>query len=371
MFISMGFGISKAIKNKIAHCFGIAAFLAGVYAANGTADAAVKVNLNHDPVYLTCNSAAGGLNNHSGNKESGQIISNADAILDNDAGKLIELAHDNETDAQINNSQEKSELEINKPINYNSLEHRLKQHVEHDEKFYEKYQERLNKFFIDRGDLKEDDKVIYLTYDDGPNSHTGKILDLLKKHNIQATFFVNGRSDENSFNKYRRIVNEGHTLGNHTYSHNYSNIYSSIKNFFKDFYKLEDLLKEVTGAETPRVFRFPGGSSNGVSISPGGRHMMHALEKELNVRGYKTFDWNENYSDARQQNNNPEITIPNTLSATKNNINRNGFSLNLFHDSNLAYEATKALIELAEKKGYEFRPLDKNSATVHHRYFQK
>src|SRR3712207_8620388 len=56
---------------------------------------------------------------------------------------------------------------------------------------------------------------------------------------------------------YKRIVNEGHSIGNHTYSHEYSYIYSSKENFIKDFNKLEKLIKDVTGVE-PNILRFPG-----------------------------------------------------------------------------------------------------------------
>ena len=63
-----------------------------------------------------------------------------------------------------------------------------------------------------------------MTFDDGPSKNTMQILDILKKYNIKATFFVNGKEDEFSLKVYERIIKEGHNLGNHTYSHEYDYI---------------------------------------------------------------------------------------------------------------------------------------------------
>ena len=63
-------------------------------------------------------------------------------------------------------------------------------------------------------------KKVYLTFDDGPSDHTGEILDILKKNNVKATFFVVGKETEQAKKSYQRIVLEGHTLAMHSYSHN-------------------------------------------------------------------------------------------------------------------------------------------------------
>jgi peptidoglycan-N-acetylglucosamine deacetylase len=70
--------------------------------------------------------------------------------------------------------------------------------------------------------------VAYLTFDDGPSINTIRILDTLKQHNIRATFFVTGNNTTGSTDIYRRIVSEGHTLGNHTYTHNFETIYVTL-----------------------------------------------------------------------------------------------------------------------------------------------
>jgi peptidoglycan/xylan/chitin deacetylase (PgdA/CDA1 family) len=247
---------------------------------------------------------------------------------------------------------------------YNSLENRLTPFIEINDEFLEKYNGRRKSWVYDKGNLTENDQIIYLTFDDGPNSNTIKILNILEEYGIKGTFFVNGRSDESSFEIYRRIVNDGHSIGNHTYSHNYSKIYGSVENFLTDFYKLEDLIKKETGVEPLKIYRFPGGSSNGVSLKPGGKYMMCLIEEELALRGYKCFDWSECHSDGCQKDNNSASTIIKTENTTKYLINKYGYSINLMHDNSLTPKVLKEFIPWALDNGYEFRSMDENSATV-------
>ena len=77
------------------------------------------------------------------------------------------------------------------------------------------------------GDVRQ----VYFTFDDGPSEQTEEILDVLKQYNVKATFFVVGRTDERSKELYRRIVDEGHAIGLHSYSHKYSDLYASKEAF--------------------------------------------------------------------------------------------------------------------------------------------
>ena len=107
----------------------------------------------------------------------------------------------------------------------------------------------------------QDAHKVYLTFDDGPSSNTSQILDILKKYNYKATFFVIGKEDEESRELYKRIVEEGHTLAMHSYSHKYNALYDSVDSFDEDFSRIQNYLFEVTGQEC-LFYRFPGGSSN-------------------------------------------------------------------------------------------------------------
>ncbi len=136
-------------------------------------------------------------------------------------------------------------------------------------------------------------RKVYLTFDDGPSDNTVKILKVLKKYDVKATFFVIGRTDEKSKKLYKKIVKEGHTLGMHSYTHQYDKIYASVSAYKKDLNALADLLEDVTGEERPHYIRFPGGSSNTVSKVP-----MKDIIRYVNKEGYKYYDWNVVNGDA-------------------------------------------------------------------------
>lgn len=143
----------------------------------------------------------------------------------------------------------------------------------------------------EQADLQQDPPAdaghkVYLTFDDGPSIYTDEILDILAEYDVKATFFVVGKEDEHSQEALRRIVEEGHTLGMHSYSHKYSELYASLDNFEADFEKQRTYLEEVTG-ETCQFYRFPGGSSNTV-----GREDMHIFIDFLDSRDMVFFDWN-------------------------------------------------------------------------------
>ena len=110
----------------------------------------------------------------------------------------------------------------------------------------------------------EGTRYVYLTFDDGPSIYTEEILDILKENDVKATFFVCGKPDAKYVDAYKRIVDEGHTLGMHSYSHKYGEIYSSLDSFKEDFDKLRIFLYETTGVWA-KYYRFPGGSSYAVS----------------------------------------------------------------------------------------------------------
>ena len=145
------------------------------------------------------------------------------------------------------------------------------------------------------GETKASDdgiKKIYLTLDDGPSANTDDILDILKEYDVKATFFVVGRDDEQSLKMYKRIVDEGHTLGMHSYSHKYSEIYSSVDAFAEDLRSLQELLYETTDV-WPRIYRFPGGSSTTTSAVP-----ISDLIDYLNEQDIVYYDWNIASGDA-------------------------------------------------------------------------
>ena len=204
-------------------------------------------------------------------------------------------------------------------------------------------------------------KVIYLTFDDGPSQYTGELLDVLSKYNVKATFFVTGRNS-NYFHYIKRAYDEGHTIGLHTYSHNYSLVYSSIDAYFSDLNSINEIVREQTGSYS-NIIRFPGGSSNTVSrnYTVG---IMSQLSSLVESKGYKYFDWNVSSGDASS-------VILDSSSYAQNVINGLGngsYYVVLQHDTNVnSIRAVSNIIEYGLSHGYSFRAIDINSPTVHHR----
>lgn len=187
------------------------------------------------------------------------------------------------------------------------------------------------------GENIEGTRYVYLTFDDGPSSSTDKILDVLKEYDVKATFFVCGKPDSRYTELYKRIVDEGHTLGMHSYSHKYNVIYDSAESFKDDLDKLRRFLNETTGTWS-KYYRFPGGSSNTVSQAD-----MKELIDCLNEEGITFFDWNVAGGDATGGA--TKATIYNNV---VNNVPRFKHSIVLLHDAADKMSTVEALPEIIE-----------------------
>ena len=133
---------------------------------------------------------------------------------------------------------------------------------------------------------KTNEKVIYLTFDAGyENGSTAKILDVLKKHEVPAAFFLVGNYIEKNADLVRRMVAEGHTVGNHTMHHYDMSKLSDKAAFQKELTDLENLYKEVIGSDMPKFYRPPQGIYSEDNLK---------MAKEM---GYKTVFWSLAYVD--------------------------------------------------------------------------
>ena len=207
---------------------------------------------------------------------------------------------------------------------------------------------------------EQDQKKIYLTFDDGPSSNTDEILDILKAYDVKATFFVVGKTDEASKKAYRRIVEEGHTLGMHSYSHSYADIYDSEEDFQTDMKKLQEYLYELTGV-WPRFYRFPGGSSNTVSNID-----MQKLADWLTDQGVTYFDWNVASGDAVSRELPAETLLANCLAGIRNQQS----CVVLMHDAankDTTVEALPEIIsEIRLQEDAVFLPITDDTVPVQH-----
>ena len=207
--------------------------------------------------------------------------------------------------------------------------------------------------------IPSDEKVVYLTFDDGPSENTQQVLDILDVYDVKATFFVTGTNEE-YFDLIKTAHEAGHTIGLHTYVHEYDQIYCSTSAYFADLKKIEDLVYNQIGS-IPKYIRFPGGSSNQISKQYCNR-IMSKLTKEVLNRGYQYYDWNEDSEDGSGQLSVKQL-IKNATAADENDI------ILLFHDANGKENTIKALgpvIEYYQNKGYVFKAIDDSSYVVHH-----
>lgn len=201
------------------------------------------------------------------------------------------------------------------------------------------------------------EKVIYLTFDDGPCAYTPKLLEVLDKYNVKATFFVTG-ANPSYYNQIGEAYRRGHTIAVHTYSHEYKDIYKSFDAYWADFTKIKDIVVAQTGVE-PWLVRFPGGTSNTVSR----KHcqgVMTQISQEMTNRGYTYCDWNVSSGDASGKT---------TEQAIINNV-INGCSgkktcIVLQHDINkLSVNAVDDIIQWGINNGYVFKAMTPDSPIV-------
>lgn len=205
--------------------------------------------------------------------------------------------------------------------------------------------------------------IIYLTFDDGPsNSATKKILDVLKKNGVKATFFIINFDTNEKADLIKNMVAQGHTVAIHGYSHVYKDIYRSEKAFMDNTNSLRDKVKALTGY-TPTIMRFPGGSSNTVSnFNPG---IMTTLVKSVQDAGYLYFDWNVDSGDAAGG----KITADRLYDNVTLGLRTNRGNVVLMHDTgdgDVKAKAVGEIIEYGKAKGYVFAPITEATAPVHH-----
>ena len=208
-------------------------------------------------------------------------------------------------------------------------------------------------------------KKAYLTFDDGPSANTDRILDVLDEYGVKGNFFVIGRFSDAYKPQYKRILDDGHVLGIHSYSHSYNEIYESTDSFIADLNHVQYVIYEITGY-TPEIYRFPGGSSNLVSPVS-----MKEFIDILDKRGIVYYDWNVNSGDADASKLSTQQIIDNVfngINALETPEERNEIMI-LFHDlseKTTTVEALPVIIEGLQAQGYIIAPIDDYTQPIHH-----
>lgn len=210
---------------------------------------------------------------------------------------------------------------------------------------------------------KESPYVIYLTFDDGPGQYTDRLLDILAKYNVKATFFTTS-AYPNYASCIAREAKDGHTVAVHSATHNYASIYSSEDTYWADFNKQNDVVETETGKRTT-LFRFPGGSSNTVSKNYK-NGIMTNLANQAASYGYTYFDWNVSSGDAGATTDTNTV-YNNVITQIAANTSAGNPSVVLQHDvKDFSINAVEDIILWGLENGYSFQALTSNSYTAHH-----
>ena len=195
-----------------------------------------------------------------------------------------------------------------------------------------------------------DEKQVYLTFDDGPSKDvTPQILDILKEHDVKATFFVLGARVDLYPEITKRAFEEGHYIANHGYSHQYSKIYENKDTVFQEYVECDKSIRNAIGIPdfNSYLFRFPGGSS-------GGRYERIKAEAREHFRSYGVAftNWNCLTGDAEGKNTKEECFQEFMNTKVDNSL------VVLMHDSNEKVQTVESLSDIIvqlKNEGYTFK----------------
>ena len=195
-----------------------------------------------------------------------------------------------------------------------------------------------------------EEKVAYLTFDDGPSeSVTPLILDVLKNNNIKATFFVLGSRVELSPELVKRAYDEGHYIANHGYSHVYKQIYASPESILAEYTQTNDAIRVAIGEPEyqSHLLRFPGGSRGSAY-----EDVIQQSIELLKTNGITYLDWNALTGDSEGKK-----TKEAMLQRLQETVEGKNSVVILMHDASdkiLTYEVLQDVINYLTEQGYRF-----------------
>jgi peptidoglycan-N-acetylglucosamine deacetylase len=202
-----------------------------------------------------------------------------------------------------------------------------------------------------------EDKKVYLTFDDGPiPGVTEEILNILKEQNVKATFFVVGKEIPDREYILKRIYQEGHTIGLHTYNHKFKKVYRSDNIFVEEMLAVRKKVNEVLNIN-PTAIRFPGGSS--------GRMTQELLDK-LHSNNMRVYDWTIDLHDG------------NSAAVNAAHIIKNGAKFNPKHTRHIilghcnsnnknTVKALPSIIQYYKDLGFEFAAIKDDTPDYYYR----
>lgn len=210
---------------------------------------------------------------------------------------------------------------------------------------------QFNMFHPQDNHLEDEKNTVYLTFDDGPcDAITDKILDVLEEYNVKATFFVVGKEIKSREHILKRINDEGHSIGLHTYSHSFKVVYKSNDAFINEMIVTNDIIFEITG-EKSGIIRFPGGSHNRLNT---------LFLQRIHDEGFRIYDWTHSCEDGTCPYLSPYALYKNSLRKIISKKRAPGIILLMHSNENNknTINALPIIINYYRNKGYKFKAIE-------------
>ncbi len=201
------------------------------------------------------------------------------------------------------------------------------------------------------------EKVVFLTFDDGPDSSSSpRILDILDSNEVPGTFFLQGQYiNENTKDIFKRMYEEGHCVAAHSFGHDYGYLYpgrvGNAENIASDFNKIQERAREYLGKDFSfKTWRYPGGHMSWQNLD--------AADEKLKALGVEWIDWNNMTGDAE-----PASRRPTTAAGMVNMVKQltegssSSMQVILMHDNvskELTIQALPEIIAYYKDLGYKF-----------------
>lgn len=198
-----------------------------------------------------------------------------------------------------------------------------------------------------------EEKVVYLTFDDGPSPNTINVLNILNEEDVKATFFIIGNQVDAYKDTIKKLENSGMCILPHTNTHNYRQIYKTSEDYFKDLNLCKDKIKSVISKEPINFVRFPGGVNNELLKND---VLSEIREKFLEDR-YYFIEWNVYGFDAEIVPRDSQVIYESTV----NQLSNTSKAIVLLHDgygNKNTVSSLRAIIHKAKQLGYKFKTLE-------------
>lgn len=201
-----------------------------------------------------------------------------------------------------------------------------------------------------------EEKVIYLTFDDGPSKGPcNEVLDVLKAENVLGTFFILGNEIKGNEETLKRIYAEGHSIGLHSMTHERNNLYNSDSDFLKEMLQVQKTIEKTTGYKST-ILRFPFGCNNNTYT------LKKSLVNLLHENNFKIYDWTQDSKDGEYYSSSPEVFYKASISKDSNIVL-------LMHCGTINKNSPKALgniIKYYKSQNYIFKTISNDTPEVFH-----